>query len=142
MSDYYRDQAARLLDWDVLDIQSHPTLTLGMTRSAAAAIERLLVEVERLNRENFWLSNKQYEKQARLIELPPLKKGDQAWCVTRRGQTWYAKPGPIAAMDIEDGKVYIHVSWAGRGPWGERVFATQEEAMAALERLQKEAADG
>ena len=55
MSDY-RDQVERLRNWTVLDMGNHPVLTLGMLRSAAATIEQLVAEVERLNLENFWLT--------------------------------------------------------------------------------------
>ena len=138
MSDYYRDMTARLLEWNVQDVKHQPELTLGMMRSAAATIERLAAEIERLNRENFWLTNKQREETTRLVELPPLKKGDRAYTIGRNGGNWYVKPGPVMSMEVEDGKICIHVGWVGRGPWGERVFATREEAEAAMERLRKD----
>lgn len=52
----YKEQVELLKEWNILDIQNHPTLTLGMMRSAAVSIMRLYDEVDRLNRENFWLS--------------------------------------------------------------------------------------
>ena len=52
----YKGRVERLKEWNILDIQNHPTLTLGMMRSAAVSIMRLYDEVDRLNRENFWLS--------------------------------------------------------------------------------------
>lgn len=56
MMDDYRTQVARLRDWSVLDMQNRPALTIGMMRSAALTIERLSAEIERLNKENFWLT--------------------------------------------------------------------------------------
>lgn len=52
----YKEQVYRLREWTVLDMQNRPVLTLGMMRSAALTIERLAAEVERLNKENFWLT--------------------------------------------------------------------------------------
>ena len=52
------DQIYRLNNWSVVDIKNHPALTVGLLRSAAAEIERLSAENDRLHRENFWLSQK------------------------------------------------------------------------------------
>ena len=56
----YRKQVQRLRDWTVLDMQNRPVLTIGMMQSAALAIEKLVAEVERLNKENFWLTGGKY----------------------------------------------------------------------------------
>lgn len=138
MSDYYREQADRLLDWDIHDIKRQPELTMGMMRSAAAAIERLVTEVERLNHENFWLSKNQKEDPTKqMVELPPLKNGDRAWGISCKGGNRYARSGPVTALEIVDGRVVISVNSVCKGHYGVNVFSTRKETMAALERIQE-----
>lgn len=55
MSDYQK-KADMLKTWTVAEVRAHPELAVGQLVSAAAAIERLGAEVERMNRENFWLT--------------------------------------------------------------------------------------
>jgi hypothetical protein len=130
MSDY-RGQAERLREWNVLDIQNHPTLTLGMLRSAGAALERLSEENERLNHENFWLSKNQKspEEQGRSVKLPPFDKGDKAWGINRNKRV---QSGMVGLIEIVDGKVVVAVKGVCRGVYGKDVFATKEEAEEAM----------
>ena len=140
MSDYYRDQADRLLSWDVRDIRRQPELTMGMMRSAAAVIERLVTEIDRLNHENFWLSKNQKPQEEpgkQMVELPPLKKGDRAWGISCKGGNRYARSGPVTSLEIVDGRVVVSVNGVGKGHYGVNVFRTQEETVAALERIQE-----
>lgn len=135
MSDY-RGQAERLLDWTVLDMQNQPVLTIGMMRSAAAAIERLVAENERLNHENFCLSRERKKEAVKpASDMPPIKPGDSAWGIGRNGGNLFAKPGRIKSVFFDNGKVNVHIGWVGTGPWGEFAFATENEALAAIEEL-------
>lgn len=131
MSDY-RARAERLLNWTVLDIQQEPCLTYGMMRSAGAAIEKLADEVDRLNRENFWLSKHQMSSDKKMVELPPLDIGDDAWCVGRFGGNYCIKRGKVFRFEIRHGRVAIYVKGLGVGEYGERVFSSREDAEAHL----------
>ena len=133
MSDYI-GQAERLRNWNVLDIQNHPALTVGMLRSAGAAIERLSDEVYRLNRENFWLSRNQKiaGEGKRIVELPPVDVGDVVWCVGSSGGCACIRSGKVSRLEVADGRVTVCVYGVGSGVYGKRVFGTKEEAMAAV----------
>lgn len=52
----YREQVKHLREWTVLDIQNRPAHTIRMMQTAADTIEKLAAEIERLNKENFWLT--------------------------------------------------------------------------------------
>lgn len=52
----YREQVKHLREWTVLDIQNRPAHTIRMMQTAATTIEKLMAEIERLNKENFWLT--------------------------------------------------------------------------------------
>ena len=58
MEDYTK-QAELLRTWTVADVKSQPHLAVGQLNSAAATIERLAAEVERLHQENFWLTRQE-----------------------------------------------------------------------------------
>jgi hypothetical protein len=133
MSDY-RGQVERLNNWLVPDILNAPALTLGMLRSAAASIERLCGEVDRLNHENFWLTKKQEPEveQEGMTMLPPFKRGDMAWAIGGRGGNRYVQSGNVGLIEIIDGKIIVQVKYVGRGEYGKTVFATEEEAEAHL----------
>lgn len=133
MSDY-RGQAERLREWGVLDIQNQPALTVGMLRSAGAAIERLADEVDRLNHENFWLTrNAQPQQEKKSSQLPPVNRGDIVWGLGTRGGYRYPQQGKISIMEVIDGEVIISVRNVCIGRFGESVFLTEEEAVKAAE---------
>ena len=133
MSDY-RGQASRLMEWDVLDMQNQPALTIGMLRSAGAAIERLADEVDRLNHENFWLSrNVQQEKPT--SQLPPVNRGDVVWGLGTRGGHRYPQQGRVSIIEVIDGEAIIYVRHVCVGRFGECVFLTEEEAIKAAEAI-------
>lgn len=131
MSDY-RARAERLLNWTVLDIQQEPCLTYGMMRSAGAAIEKLADEVDRLNRENFWLTKQQPASCARAVDIPPVDKGDCVWCIGIRGGNEYLKRGKVSRIEIVNGRAAISVKGVGMGEYGKRVFTSKEDAEARL----------
>lgn len=139
MADYI-GQAERLMDWNVLDIKNHPALTVGMLHSAAASIERLVSEVDRLNHENFWLS-RQHESvpdmtKGRIIQMPPVELGDVVWLV-KANQSKVVRCR-VCRIEIREGKVILLTKSRGCGVYGEDLFLTKEEAQAALERMKEE----
>ena len=135
MADYI-GQADRLMDWSVLDIKNHPALTVGMLHSAAASIERLVSEVDRLNRENFWLSRQVSAPDmngGRMIQLPPVEIGDTVWLVRLRKEGRVVVRCTVCKMEIHGSKVFLITKSRGGGVYGEDVFLTKEEAEKALE---------
>lgn len=66
---------------------------------------------------------------------PPCKVGDEVWCV--RNTKVYNKPvkGVVTEIYFRDNMdMCIVVRRLCRGRWGERVFATEQEAQAAIDR--------
>ena len=65
----------------------------------------------------------------------PCKVGDEVWCV--RDTRVYNKPvkGTVTEIYFRDNMdMCIVVRRLCRGRWGERVFATEQEAQAAIDR--------
>ena len=65
----------------------------------------------------------------------PCKVGDEVWCV--RDTKAYQKPvkGVVSEIYFRDNMdMCIVVRRLCRGRWGERVFATEQEAQAAIDR--------
>lgn len=65
----------------------------------------------------------------------PCKVGDEVWCV--RDTRVYNKPvkGVVSEIYFRDNMdMCIVVRHLCRGRWGERVFATEQEAQAAIDR--------
>lgn len=133
MADYI-GQADRLRDWNVLDIQNHPALTVGMLRSAGASIEKLVSEVDRLNLENFWLSKSQRADTnvRRMVEIPPVETGERVWYVGKYGSNICIKSGKVGRIEIQDGKAVVYVKSGGLGEYGRKVFGTFEDAEEAI----------
>lgn len=72
------------------------------------------------------------EEQGKLIELP-CKIGDTVYGTRRWHGTKIAKAGTVSEMFYtQEGKLMIVVKYVCRGYWGEKIFATLEEAEAAL----------
>ena len=72
------------------------------------------------------------EEQGRLIKLP-CKIGDTVYGTRRWHGTKIAKAGTVSEMFYtQEGKLMIVVKYVCRGYWGEKIFATLEEAEAAL----------
>lgn len=72
------------------------------------------------------------EEQDGLIELP-CKIGDTVYGIRRWHDTKVAKAGIVSEMFFtQEGKLMIVVKHVCRGHWGEKIFATLEEAEAAL----------
>lgn len=134
----YMKKAEMLKSWTAAEVKAQPVLVVGQLCSAAATIERLGAEVDRLNRENFWLTKTQETKTARTITAPPLKRGDLAYAIGSRGGGLCIKQGPVSLVEIEDGRVMVHVKYAGCGRYGEQVFATREDAEMTLLRMKLE----
>lgn len=136
MSDYQK-KADMLKTWTVAEVRAHPELAVGQLVSAAAAIERLGAEVERMNRENFWLTREEQHadagKKGSMIELPPVKVGDIAYGIGKRGNNQYIKQGEVTSIEWQSTQMIVSVKGVCRGKIGERVFCTAEEAQAALE---------
>lgn len=65
----------------------------------------------------------------------PCKVGDEVWCL--RDTRVYSKPvkGTVTEIYFRDNMdMCIVVRRLCRGRWGERVFATEQEAQAAIDR--------
>lgn len=148
----YQKQADLLRAWTVDEVKAQPALALGQMHSAAATIERLGAEVDRLNKENFWLTKPAPDRllprdtaSGRVIELPPLEVGGIAWGFRRdKARRLIVVKGTVHHMEFDGEQVHIFAKYAFRGIYGKSVFSTQEEAKAALARLkakEKEAAD-
>lgn len=71
-----------------------------------------------------------------VIKLP-CKIGDEVWCIrTYNGHKSHAQKGKVTEMYFaDDMRLVIHIKHIGRGFWGDRIFATEKEA---LENILKE----
>ena len=79
------------------------------------------------------------EEQGKLIELP-CKIGDTVYGIRRWHGTKIAKAGTVSEMFYtQEGKLMIVVKYVCRGHWGKQIFATLEEAEAALKGADHEA---
>ena len=76
MSDY-QSRADMMRTWTVAEVKAQPHLAVGQLHSAAAIIEKLTGEVERLNRENFWLSKQEPATKNSTTQLPKVKLKDR-----------------------------------------------------------------
>lgn len=67
----------------------------------------------------------------------PCKIGDEVWCIRsyNRNKAHPQKGQVVGMYYADDMRLVIHVKNIGRGFWGDRVFATEEEA---LENIMKE----
>lgn len=77
-----------------------------------------------------------FKNAANFVELP-CKIGDEVYCIrTYNGHKSHAQKGKVVEMYFaDDMRLVIHIKHIGRGFWGDRVFATEEEA---LENIMKE----
>ena len=128
----YQSRADMMRTWTVAEVKAEPHLAVGQLTSAAAMIERLGAEVERLNKENFWLTQQEPVPdmtKGRTIQLPPVELGDVVWLV--KGDR--VVRCRVCRMDIECGKVRLITKSRGCGVYGEDLFLTKEEAQQALE---------
>ena len=135
MSDY-QSRADMMRTWTVAEVKAQPHLAVGQLTSAAAIIERLMDEVERLNRENFWLTKQEPVpdlNKGRTIQLPPVELGDTVWLVRLRKEGRVVVRCTVCKMEIHGDKVYLITKSRGGGVYGEDVFKTKEEAQKALE---------
>lgn len=65
----------------------------------------------------------------------PCRIGDEVWTAKRGSWGWKAVKGPVSQMAFtEDMRIIIMVHRICQGFWGERIFATQEEAEAEVKR--------
>lgn len=131
MSDY-QSRADMMRTWTVAEGKAEPHLAVGQLHSAAAIIEKLVDEVDRLNRENFWLTKQEPVPdmtKGRTIQLPPVELGDVVW-LAKGDRVARCR---VCRMDIHEGKVRLITKSRGCGVYGEDLFLTKEEAEAALE---------
>lgn len=83
----------------------------------------------------------QFTDKSRLVELP-CKIGDTVWCIRNFHGHKHAQGGTVSEMYFaRDMKLHIGVKYVGRGFWGENIFATREEAEAALRKEKENEAD-
>ena len=82
------------------------------------------------------LRYRELKEQGRLIELP-CKIGDTVYGI-RRYQDRIVKAGTVSEMYFNQNmKLIIVIKNLCRGSWGEQIFATLEEAEAALKEVGK-----
>lgn len=132
----YQSRADMMRTWTVAEVKAQPHLAVGQLHSAAALIERLSAEVDRLNKENFWLTQQESVPnmtRGRKIQLPPVELGDVVWLVRTRNDQHRIVRCTICRMEIHGDKVYIVTKSRGGGIYGVDVFSTKEEAQKALE---------
>lgn len=108
---------------------------------SGATSQRDIDKLLELSNENQFGRNEAYYKlqhyedlkeQGKLIELP-CKIGDTVYGTRRWHGTKIAKAGTVSEMFYtQEGKLMIVVKYVCRGYWGEKIFATLEEAEAAL----------
>lgn len=68
------------------------------------------------------------------VELP-CKIGDTVWCIRNFHGHKNAQEGIVSEMLFtKEMKLQIVVKYVGRGIWGEKIFATREEAEAKLRK--------
>lgn len=71
------------------------------------------------------------------VELP-CKIGDTVWCIRNFHGHKHAQEGIVSEMNFTKAmKLQIVVKYVGRGQWGEKIFPTQEEAEAAINKKEK-----
>lgn len=72
-----------------------------------------------------------------LVDVP-CKIGDEVWAIRNYRGARQAKKGIVTEMQfvqwpgMDDMRLLIVVCYVGRGFWGERVFGSYDEALAAL----------
>lgn len=72
----------------------------------------------------------------------PCRIGDTVWTIRRFHSHLIPQKSTVSEMYFtRDMKLHITVKYIGRGIWGEKVFATREEAEAALRKEEENAAD-
>lgn len=77
------------------------------------------------------------EYKSRYIELP-CKIGDTVWAIRYFHSRLTPQKGIVSEMYFtRDMKLHITVKYVGRGIWGEKIFATREEAEAAIKEKEK-----
>ena len=134
----YQSQAEMLNTWTVQEVKAQPELAVGQLRSAATTIERLGAEVDRLNRENFWLTQQEPVPdmtKGRTIQMPPVDLGDVVWLV-KANQSKVVRCR-VCRIEFHQGKVLLLTKSRGCGVYGDDLFLTKEEAQAALERMKE-----
>lgn len=83
----------------------------------------------------------QFADKSRFVELP-CKIGDTVWAIRYFHSRLTPQKGIVSEMYFtRDMKLHITVKYVGRGIWGKKVFATLEEAEAALRKEEKHEAD-
>ena len=71
--------------------------------------------------------------------LPPCKIGDEVWCVRWYHDKLVPQNGIVSEIKYtKDMRILIKVKDVGLGSWGEKIFPTEEEALAAIEAKRSE----
>lgn len=72
------------------------------------------------------------------VELP-CKIGDTVWCIRNFHGHKHPQEGIVSEMLFtKEMKLLIRVKYVGCGHWGKKIFPTQEEAEAAINKKEKE----
>lgn len=79
-----------------------------------------------------------YLDKSKYFKMPPCKIGDFVWAIRNYNGIPHAQQGKVIDMFFcKDMKLHIVVSHISRGEWGEKVFATYEDAMAKINEMNK-----
>lgn len=79
-----------------------------------------------------------FANKSRFVELP-CKIGDTVWCIRNFHGHKHAQEGIVSEMFFtKEMKLLIRVKYVGCGQWGKKIFATREEAEAAINKKEKE----
>lgn len=76
-----------------------------------------------------------FKEKSKVIDVP-CKIGDTAWCIRRYKKGKQRIQGIVDGLWIsKDMKLIVNVRHVGFGVWGERIFPTKEEALAAIQEM-------
>lgn len=78
-----------------------------------------------------------FKDKSRFVELP-CKIGDTVWCIRNFHGHKHPQEGIVSEMLFtKEMKLLIRVKYVGCGHWGKKIFSTQEEAEAAINKKEK-----
>ena len=79
-----------------------------------------------------------YEDKSQYFKMPPCKIGDFVWTIRSYKGIKHAQQGKITDMFFtKEMRLMIVVSHIARGSWGDKIFATEAEAEAKTNEMNK-----
>lgn len=71
--------------------------------------------------------------------LPPCRIGDEVWCIRWYHDKLVPQCGKVSEISYtKDMSIIIKVKYVGLGSWGEKIFATESEALEAIAKRRSE----